>query len=65
VKDDFEAKNQHYWKIYALKLTPGDHILQAKAERDITEINRSFKVSGHHWAVLNFWATAIILMLQN
>ena len=55
VKDDFKVKNQHYWKIYALKLTPGDHTLQAKAERDITEINRSFKVAGNHWAVLNFW----------
>jgi len=55
VKDEFEVKNQHYWKVYALNLPRGDHTLHAKAEKGITEINRSFKVSGNHWAVLNFW----------
>ncbi len=55
VQDEFEVKNQHYWKVYSIHLSPGEHSLYAIAANGTAEINRSFKVSGNHWAALSFW----------
>jgi hypothetical protein len=57
VKDTFKVKNQHYWRIYSLHLSPGKHAIHAKAVNGAVAIDRSFILSGKHWAVLNFWGS--------
>lgn len=55
VTDTFRVKNQHYWKIYSLNLHTGKHLLKAKADNGAYEIERDFKITVKHWAVLSFW----------
>ena len=53
--DTFRVKNQHFWKMYSLNLVTGKHLLKATADNGAYEIERDFKITEKHWAVLSFW----------
>jgi hypothetical protein len=55
VNDTFPCNNQHYWKIYALKLPTGNHVLKATADSGEYKFEKDFKITNKHWAALTFW----------
>jgi hypothetical protein len=57
VSDFFLVKNQHYWKIYSLRLPLGNHQLSVKADNGTYKLERSFDITNKHWAVISFWCT--------
>jgi hypothetical protein len=55
VDGEFEVGNQHNWKRYVLRLTPGRHTLTARSIDGEATLEESFVVSERRWAVLNYW----------
>ena len=55
VNDKFRVKNQHYWKIYSIRLSQGVHTLIAAADKGKYKIEKQFEITKTHWAVLDFW----------
>jgi len=52
---EFEVEQQHSWSVYSIRLTPGQHVIRAQADRGVFKLERSFVVANQHWAVLQFW----------
>ena len=55
IDGEFEVGNQHNWKRYVLRLSPGRHTLTAQSTDGDATLEKSFVVSGRRWAVLNYW----------
>lgn len=51
-----EASFQHNWSPYYFRLDPGKHVLAAESGWGQTKLERTFKLPGKRWAVLNLWA---------
>lgn len=58
INDFFRVKNQHYWKIYSLNLSSDIHLLSVNADNGSYELEKEFKISNRHWAVISFWYTS-------
>jgi hypothetical protein len=43
--DEFRVKNQHYWKIYSIRLSHGLHTLVATADKGKYKIEKQFENS--------------------
>lgn len=55
IDGDFDVGNQHNWKRYVLRLSPGRHTLTARSTDGDATLNESFVASDRRWAVLNYW----------
>ncbi len=55
VDDDFRVEGQHTWKEFGLELAPGKHILRATSDEGDAILERTFRVRGKRWIVLNYW----------
>ena len=55
IAEEFAVANQHNWKKFVLRLSPGRHTLTARSGRGAATLETSFVVKGAHWAVLDYW----------
>ena len=55
IDGDFEVGNQHNWKRYVLRQSPGRHTLTARSTDGDATLEESFVVSKGLWAVLGYW----------
>jgi len=55
VDDVFLVEDQHNWKEYAIDLSPGAHTLTARSVEGDATFERSFEVTGDHWAAIDYW----------
>lgn len=55
IDEDFAVEDQHNWKQFTFRLDPGRHTLTARSQRGGAELERTFEVTGEHWAVINYW----------
>ena len=53
--DEFPVENQHNWVEFRLPLRPGKHVIRATTERGDATLERTFRVKGKRWAVLDYW----------
>ena len=55
ISEDFAVGDQHNWKRFVLRLSPGRHTLVARSTQGDATLRRSFVMSGKRWAVLDYW----------
>jgi len=55
IDEEFAVANQHNWKRFVLRLSPGRHTLTARSSTGDATLETSFDVSDRHWAVLDYW----------
>jgi hypothetical protein len=55
VGGEFEVGNQHNWRRYVLRLSPGRHTLTARSTDGDATLEESFVVSERRWAALDYW----------
>ena len=53
--DEFPVENQHNWVEFRLPLRPGTHVIRAITERGDATLERTFRVKGKRWAILDYW----------
>lgn len=54
ISQDFRVLNQHNWKQFTLRVAPGQHVLTAESTRGGAVLVQSFRVTGKHWAVVDY-----------
>ena len=56
---DFDVKGkrtvQHNWIPFRFKASPGSYSVQVKSKKGKAVLNTTFKISGKHWAVIDYW----------
>jgi hypothetical protein len=52
---DFAVEGGHNWSGVVLRLLPGTHTLLIRSHKGKASMERSFEVTGRHWAVINYW----------
>ena len=55
IDGEFEVGNQHNWKRYVLRLTPGRHTLTARSTNGDATLEESFVVNERRWAAVDYW----------
>jgi len=55
VHEYFEVGNQHNWKTFRLKLSPGQHDLSVRSRKGRAWLSRTFTIQRRHWAVIDYW----------
>jgi hypothetical protein len=58
VAGDFAVEGQHNWIEYRFELADGLHSLHVESMRGEALLDKSFKVEGERWAVVDYWCCA-------
>ena len=55
VSDGFAVENQHNWAEYRLRFARGTHVIRAESAAGEAVFERSFRIRGRTWAVVDYW----------
>lgn len=55
VDQSFDVGDQHDWKQFGLRLSPGRHELVARSAKGEATLRMPFTVKGDHWVAVSYW----------